>query len=423
MGITIPSNPYWAQLDFAAVFDLVTGKITVSLTGSSFTPGAGVNATVQVRFPNGVSPLFTLTAVTDDAVIDLPKLPNGIYWWGNYVITVTAVYPGGSVPLQKTYPLTAPDCVGESNQVQGTLQVSVECQDGTLTGRGFSGYAYQGAMPSDEAYDITRYFPPEAEKLPQKGISQVPFVVQAWEGLNSFKGTNTATYELENGFTVTLQIVAEAVKNVHCAINYGKLWQSVQETLKQLRSCPAADPQLQNLGEVNALLWIITAGEMEGKDVGDEVERLEHILGVDCNCRALAGTQVIVPVGAGCQCPSVTSLSAVFNPLTGEVDVAFNSSGVSSLYYFRLGFRNMCVLDAETVLPVADQPITGGLQTISVPVPIEAMYEVTVSVVRDDRVTCAPSITTTNNPAACNLVIDFDNTLVIDADDTAIKYQ
>lgn len=426
-GIVIPSNPYWSNLDFVSDFNLVTGKLTVDLSRSTFIPGPGVTATVQVKFPNGKSPQYTVSTPGEVVVMDIPKLINGIYWWGNYNITVTANWPTNNhQPLSKEFPLTPPDCVGDSNEVEGTLQITVDCQDGTLVGRGFSGYAYNGVMPVSEQYNITRYYPAEAEKLPQKDITMVPFVVDAWEGLNQFKGTNDARYVFENGFSVTMRINAQAQKNVHCAIDYDKLWGSVQEVLKDLRSCDNPQQKAMSLGEVNALLWVVTAGVADGKDVGDEVERLEKILGIDCNCAALAGTQVITGTGGSGPCPQVKDLVAVFNETTGFVDVALDSTDISTDYKLRFAYKNICNPSAQMdiVMPIEDQPVTGGPQQIALKVPIEAMYQVWASVVKSDGVICPAATTSTNNAGACGVIIDADESIIVDSDGvTALLYQ
>jgi hypothetical protein len=426
MSVIVPANPYWANLEFHSEFNLLTGKLTVDLTGSTFAPGTGVYATVQVKFPNGQSPVITLNLPTDKAVMDIPKLLNGIYWWGNYTITVTAYWPGsGSQALAKEFSLTPPDCVGESNEAKGTLQITVDCQDGALVGRGFSGYAYKGKMPASEQYDITRYYPAEAGLLPQAGITMVPFEVDAWEGDNLFKGTNTSRYDLDDGFTVVMRINAEAKKKVHCSIDYSKLWAGVQEVLKNLRSCDATQQKNISLGEINALLWVVTAGTAEGKNMGDEVERLEQLLGIDCNCAALSGTQVVPGQCAGCACPAVRNLQATYNADEGTVDISVDTSGIDTSFKLRVAYKNVCNPEnlGDHIISTGDYEVTGGVQTISVPVPMEAMYEMSVAVVRSDGVTCVPEVTSTNNVDACGVVIDSDDSVIVDADgSTAILY-
>lgn len=296
-GSILPANPYVDAYDFKETFDLKAGKILFDISPTVFKDISGFRGvSIQITTPAGIiAPQGYVIDNTDPQkvyAVDIPKVRDG-YRWGNYEIKST-IFLNGEIEgtLIKQSFLSPPDCSGQSNTLAGTIQLTVDCLKGSITGRGFTGYAYQGLMPVSEVWDITRYYPVEAELPPQK-IAKLPFVIEAYEGVNKFKGTNTATYNLGNNIFVVVEIKAVDEKNVRCLVDYDVLFCAVQNQLAAMRACdssPAA--YTKNFSEINALLWTVTAGSVEGKDMSEEIARLEQLLNIDCSCQACAGKRI-----------------------------------------------------------------------------------------------------------------------------------
>jgi hypothetical protein len=298
-GITLPANSYCKVYDYRVGFDLKRGKLTFDISPTVFQDTAGfIGASLIVTSPSGIAAPEGFVIIPGDMAkvyeINLPKV-NGVYHWGAYTISSQITLQGNIVsqPLVKQEFLSPPDCKGDINYIIGMINITVDCKKGAIIGRGFSGYAYNGKMPISEEIEITRYYPPEAELAPQKDITKIPFVIPAYEGINKFKGINTSTYDEGDNITVIVEIKASEEKNVRCLIDYEALYCGVQNELAALRSCDAP-PEVynKNFTEINALLWTVTAGSVEGKDVSEEIARLEQLLGIDCSCQACAGKRV-----------------------------------------------------------------------------------------------------------------------------------
>src|SRR5436190_3277526 len=92
----------------------------------------------------------------------------------------------------------------------------------------------------------------------------------------------------------------------------------MKSLLDQLAACNATQMEYNiGFGEVNALLWTVTVGLNENKDVNDEIDRLEKLLGVECRCSACAGEKV----GPTClpACPQVSDDVAMVLSLSQTV--------------------------------------------------------------------------------------------------------
>lgn len=304
--MTLPANPFVTVFDFRLHFNLADGTINIDLSPSTIVDASGIKGVkVSIKKPDNTiidsgNYAFTPANINSIYTVFMPMVLNS-FMWGVYTVTLTLSFVDvayADSPLTKTRNLCAPN--GDdpySNDMKGSIQLSVDCIAGTLMARGFCGYAYMGIPPSSETYNITRYYPPEAELLPQKGISVMPFSVDAYTGLNKVSGLNLSYYDFTDNVFATVRIVATTEKNVRCGADMDAIYCGMASFYDQLAACNASQQEFNNaFGEINALLWLTTAGVSENKDVEPYIDRLEKLLGIECGCAScgglLAGTKV-----------------------------------------------------------------------------------------------------------------------------------
>lgn len=407
MAVYPEGIPGVKKFDFRQRFDLNTGKLYIDLSPSEFTNPALINKVLaKVKTPKNIIDLgqiFNAATYAQTYAMDIPKV-QGIYVWGMYTVTLTLYmtgYDNNAFQVYKDFNLCAIDRDDAfKNTGTGTLQLQVDCLRGQLAVRGLCGYSYMGHTPYQETYNMTRYYPPEAELMPQKNIAFVPFVVEAYVGLNTVKGYNISQYDFGDNKFVTARIEAQAKKNIRCGADFETIFCGMEAKLDQLMDCNADSVTYnQSFGEINALLWTVTLGVQEGKDVEKYIERLEDLLGVDCTCLACNGERVgpaFVPL-----CPQVTNAQATLSS-NNNIALTFNSANMDTADHLRIAWRDYCMNQNGAWTQVTpDTPLTGGNQLVNIGVPDRSVYQLMLTTVLADGTECDSFIIDTGNWGDC----------------------
>ncbi len=283
--------------DFRASFNLDTGTIDIDLSPNTANMAGVAGITSQVVTPVStiVSPGYAFVppyAPTDIYSVVIPKV-QGVYVWGLYTITLTLSTPLYQ-PVTKTFNLCAVNSADPfANEQAGSYSIMVDCCAGAINVRDMAGYAYKQQQPVSQVFNITRYYPVEAELAPEKNISYLPFSVDAYSGTNTFKGKATSTYDFGNNLFAVVNTITRQEKDVRCVVDYNSILCGMQSLVKQLSNCNATPAEYNTaFGPINALLWIVMAGEEIGADVSEEILALEKLLGVECSCSGCAGTKI-----------------------------------------------------------------------------------------------------------------------------------
>jgi hypothetical protein len=412
MSMYLPANPYISSFDYVLQFDLTDGTIKIDLSPSVIIDASGLQVKIAITKPD--QSIADLGVVFDAGNINqiysyaLPKV-QGVFMWGMYQVKATLLISNlAEFTLVKKFNLCAPDSKNPySNDMTGTIILSVDCAFGTLMARGFCGSAYKQQPPIAEEYSLTRYYPPEAEMLPQKNLTVIPFVVDAYIGVNTVKGVNISTYDFGDNVFVHIRVVATATKNVRCGLDMDSIYCGMKALLDSLASCNATKEQYNNaFGEINALLWTVTTGTNENKDVEPYIERLEQLLGVECNCLACAGERV----GPSCVplCPQPTNVSALVDTTVDPpaLKVSFTADRIQ-IPLVNVQYRLYCDPAGNPQwIDLGNQEITQATTILAIPIDDPSTYQVKVTSVMADGSHCEPVIIVA--PGNCAQAVDIN---------------
>jgi len=416
MNLTFPGNPYITTFDIKTVFDLATGKIRVDLSPSVILNPTGITG-VKLKIVKPGNGLllpaeefqFTTDTLTGEYAFDFPKIQN-VFVWGQYQVIATLFLGDDPYELakdpQNICAVNNFDGGQFDNEGTGEITLTVDCAKGKIYARNFTGYTYRRLQPISENYNITNFYPVESGLAPLKNISVMPFTVDAYVGLNKVAGINISNYDLGDNSFVKVKWVARSQKEVRCGIDLTTIKCALQAKLKRMRACPAGEADYcQEFCEINPLLWLVMVGINEGDDMGDEIERLEELLGVKCECQACAGTKV-GPLYT-IDCPQVTNAQATID--SGKIVLSFNSANMPAGAKLRVEYREFCdpTTNAAYTLLEPDVTLNGGNQIISI-TPTEILkYQLRLTTILADGTECVPIIIETDNDGDCPPIIDI----------------
>lgn len=409
MSQIIPANNYINTFDFRLQFDLNEGLIKTDLSPSDIIDASGITVTFSIKRPDNVIVSGgTLIPENINAILTtvLPRIQN-TFIWGIYTVTATLTIGNKTYTLIKTFNLCAPDSSNPfTTEITGNLVIQSDCEKGTITVSGFCGYAYKQQQPVTETYNMTRYYPPEAELLPQKNLAVLPFVADAYIGDNTVKGVNISTYDFGDNIFVILRAVASATKEVHCGFDLETIYCGMTNLLDKVMACqPSATDYINAFGEINALLWTVTAGLSAGKDVEPYIERLEELLGVECLCSACAGEKVGTTLTH--QCPQVNNATASIDtsvPEDNRLKVGYTATAPISAV--NIQYRPFCDPSVNTAWTDAGNFEIGEniIQAFSIEDPVN--YQVKITSVLSDGSSCEPVIL--RAAGECPQVVDIN---------------
>lgn len=410
-AVLLEINAFIDVFDFDWQFNLAHGRMYISLKPSVITDTSGIKGVkAEIRhlytkvFPEQYI-LYPPDLATPYA-IPIPKI-NVTPVWGVYQAILTLVLKDGKeYKVSKAFNLCPPDAFNPyTDQLSSDMTMTVDCADGLLFVNDMVCRLYKGELPVKMEYNLTHWFPKESNINPIKNIQSLPYTAAAYNGLNRVSGYNDSYYLFEDNVSVVIRITGEVEKNIRCVPDYSSIYCGMRKLYDDLAECQATpDQYAEAFDEVNMLVWTITVGSQKGKDVSDDILRLEQLLGVSCVCHGCNGERV----GPAPGCAAVLDVTATnFNK---HLLVRWSNEGVPLGSSVRVSYRPLCETgNPEPYQDIIPDTINTGIiiQAVDQAVKYSGLYQVRVATIVDGRI-CDAQETDTGNYDSCPEILDIN---------------